>query len=680
VAYASPGAYPARLAEFAYQTDLAGQAIAVVRLYPVQYVPVEQKLRFYTSISFVIQGPDGYEYGDYLSAHISERGRRDYERMVMDMVINPADVELRPSEDPPPQTRGVDSGSYDYVIITRADWIDDFQPLADWKTRKGTPATIVNRNWIYSEYSGSDNPERIRAFVQDAQSAWGTTHFLLGGDTNTIPYHTRSINGEDIPNDTYYSDYDVDWTCEVHVGRASVGGTAAIDDFIDKVLIYEQNPPLNDYAKTATFLGFDLYANGSAEGESCKEDIENSYLPADWTYRSEYDSEGGNHRADSLAYLNAGNNLANHIDHCNTTVMGVGSVNSGEHLYNADMSGLDNGDRQSILYSIGCWPCNYPHDTCIAEAFVRSTSGGGVAFVGNSRSGWYNPYADDTLSLRYDRFFFRSLFLFDNYRLGDCFSHHKNEAYQSSTLMRYIFTELTLLGDPDLSIWTDDPQTLTASHDATLPLGPSALTVHVEDASGDLEDATVCLWKGDQVYLIDTTDAYGDASFALTIPTDGTLQVTATKRNYKPYLGSVDVGYVLTVNVVGSGWVERWPDEPVYPYDELVVLTAHADAGWVFDHWSGDLDGSDSPKAITIDGDKIVTAHFAAGPPADCPEDLVIDGRIGLDDLSELLGAYGSGPGDANWNPHADFDDSGVVDLPDLSQLLSVYGQDCPTR
>jgi C1A family cysteine protease len=139
--------------------------------------------------------------------------------------------------------------------------------------------------------------------------------------------------------------------------------------------------------------------------------------------------------------------------------------------------------------------------------------------------------------------------------------------------------------------------------------------------------------------------------------------------------------YTLTINIDGSGSVTKDPDQSTYTYGQTVTLTADADAGWTFDHWSGDLSGSDNPEQITMDGDKSVTAHFASeGPPPDCPEDLHTDGVIDLQDLGAFLAAYGSTPGDPNWNPYADFDDSNLIDLSDLGVILAVYGQDCPTR
>ncbi len=68
--------------------------------------------------------------------------------------------------------------------------------------------------------------------------------------------------------------------------------------------------------------------------------------------------------------------------------------------------------------------------------------------------------------------------------------------------------------------------------------------------------------------------------------------------------------YTLTINVDGNGIVEKDPDQEYYTYGTLVELTAVADPGWTFDHWSGDLSGSDNPIIINMTNNKTVTAHF----------------------------------------------------------------------
>jgi hypothetical protein len=435
--YASRRAYPETLAVLVGQTDLAGQGMAVIRIYPVQYFPAEGSLILHTSLRLTIEGSGGYVCGDYLPAGLSTESRESLERTARGMVINPQEVALRPSDEP--QTAGVPAGDYDYVIITSTSWVTNFQPLANWKTKKGTRATIVDTTWIYNSggYSGT-NVEKIRAFVVDAYNNWGAVYFLIGGDTGTVPTHSRTIDGDAIPNDTYYGDFDADWTCEVHVGRASVTSVAAITTFIDKVLTYEKEPPLTGYARKACLLGFDL--DDWTEGEDGKTYIDNNYIPSTWTMTNVYDSHSGNHETNANTAVNAGQNLINHIDHADYDVLGVGSYNHGYYWSTSEVDAFTNGDRQSIMYSLGCWPAAYDYSDCIAEHFVRDTNGGGVAFVGNSRYGWYMMGDMASYSALYDRYFFASLFSQGYYRLGPCFSDHKNDGPTSDSTYQYILT------------------------------------------------------------------------------------------------------------------------------------------------------------------------------------------------------------------------------------------------
>jgi hypothetical protein len=541
--YRSNSVYPSTFIELISQNDLAGQSIAHIALYPLRYTPSQRQLTYISSITFTIQGTSGYSCGDYLPQNIGENGRDLYQQMVENIVINPEEVMLRTLHLVQPS--GVDPGNYDYVIITQESWVDAFQPLSDWKTKKGVPATIVTTTWIYNSggYSGS-NVEKIKAFVQDAYTNWGTMYVLLGGDVDVVPCHFRTFSYVDpapVPNDTYYADFDGDWICEVHVGRASVTGpgtgTGTIGNFINKTLTYEKNPPLTNYATKAGFFGFDL--DSSTPAEQCKINIKNSYIPSSWTMTTVYDSHTGNHKTNVIAAINAGQNLLNHADHSGPFFMGTGYVNHGLGLGNADMNALTNGNKQGIMYSMGCLPAAFNESNCIAEHFVRNSNGGGVAFVGNSRYGWYNPGNYNTLSMKFDTYFFKSLFPENNYKLGACFSDHKNDAYQYDTwgYYKFIFTELTLLGDPELPIWKQDPILTTVTHPDQLPVGSSSFTVTVQAGGSPVNQASVCVWKGTDVYEIGTTNTAGQVTFILTPTTAGTMYVTVTKQNHLPYEG-----------------------------------------------------------------------------------------------------------------------------------------------
>jgi hypothetical protein len=681
--YGSRGIYPPQAATLMGQCDLAGQAMAVVQLCPLQYIPADGRLILCTSMTLVLEGVSGYTCGDYLPTHVSETARDYLENTVATMVANPSDVELRPADVAHLGTRAVAPGDYDYVIITTDGWVSAFQPLADWKTKKGMPANIVTTTWIYANYSGS-NVEKIRAFVQDAYTNWGTMFFLLGGDTSYVPYHSRtfsSVDPDPVPNDTYYADFDEDWVVEVHVGRASVvntgSGAGGIAAFINKVLTFEKNPPASNYAKKAAFFGFDL--DSSTPAEQCKIYIDNNYLPADWTLTTVYDSQTGNHKTNVIAAVNSGQVLLNHADHSASNYMGTGYINHNWGLGTSDVDGFSNGSRQSILYSMGCDPAAYDYSNCIAEHFVRDTNGGGLAFIGNSRYGFYSAGSMSTYSMLYDRNFFRSLFPQNNYRLGAAFSDHKNDYYPIDNYYKYIWTELTLLGDPEVPIWTSTPQALAVTHPTSIYAGVSTtFTVQVSTGGSPVSAATVCLWKAGDVYLIGQTNSSGSASFTFAPASTGSMYVTVTGQNRLPYEGTAAVlpasTYTLTVNVNGQGAVDLDPPGGTYSSGTWVQLAASADPGWDFGHWEGSLSGSNNPEFILMDGDKLVTAVFLQG----CPGDLDHNGLRNVSDFAAFANAYGSQVGDANYLPEADLNNDGFINASDFALFAAVYSTPCP--
>ena len=610
----STEAYPLDTVVFSHQTDLAGQNMAVLTVYPLKYTPFEKHLSLLTHLSFSLEGVTGYECGDYLFTGSSVSEQQQMKERIQSMVINPDDVVLQEPLQPP-IPMGVPPGDYDYVIVTREDWVDNFQPLADWKTKKGVRATIVDTEWIYDTYSGTSEQDKIRYFVKDAAVNWGTKYVLLGGDTNYIPVYIKYIyipgmdeEGWYIPTDTYYADYDSDWTCEVNVGRASVyhiySSAGGITNFLNKQLTYEQNPPLTDYAKKIALFGFDLTSSHS-EGEDCKEDIEYLYIPSGMEVTTVYDSDTTWHESKVKSAMNNGQNLVNHIDHCFSDYLGTGNINHGTGLDVSEVDAFYNGEKQSIFYTFGCWPAAFDESNCIGEHFVRDDNGGGIAFIGNTRFGIFYAGDDDSLSMRYDRYFFRSLFDQDYYHLGECFYDHKMDAFlslggPSYDANCYVFTTLNLLGDPETPIWTEDPKTITeVNYPQIIETGDQTFTVFVYDDGEPVQGASVCAQKEDEVYVVGTTSVSGKISLEINPSTEGILQVTVTGHNYLLWEGTATViSSSIPADVNGDGVVDV--------LDLLLVLSA----------WD------------------------QTGSPGWIPEDITIDGVIDVLDLLEVLGHW----------------------------------------
>jgi len=710
--YESNALFPGTIVSLHGQTDFAGQSYAVLRLYPVQWNPQHRKLILYTEISFTLQGTDGYVYGDYLPSQMTEESYEWFEQRAQTNVINPDEVQLR-TEPGATVSFGIDD-PIEYVIITRSDWVDDFQPLAQWRMRSGMPSDVVSTDWIYSQYSGSSNRQKIRNYIIDMYSTFGTYYFVLGGEHSTIPFEYRTYQDESTPSDQYYSDFDDDWSHEVAVGRLSVGSTTEIARVIDKILTYEQNPPTENYAKEVLLIGMDL--DPRLQAEDLKEMIADYITGYDPSYdiTKVYDSHGGNHETAAKNALNAGMNLVNHADHAYNNLLGMGIENHGWELTNYEIdSQIHNYQQYSNIVSLGCHPneIDYFQD-CVGEHFVlRNDFEGGVSFTGNTRSGYGYLDEPDSLSGQLDKNWWRALFQTDNYRLGDLLIYSKHQFSNYFDINRHCEWTFNLLGDPAMPIWLDDPKTLVAASDPLeIPVGENQLVlVTVYDDLGlPLDDAWVILWKEGEYYEQTQTNSNGIAPFLVNTQTPGTMYLTVTKHykhytgdyNYKPYLRELDV-------IQSGNTAPEIPDTPsgrnplFAEYNEGEYITATTDddnhdlyfkwdfgdeiTDWIGPYTSGEqatithiwmvpgyydlkVKAKDDPNGDgdVSDGEESDWSSIFEVYAA-IPGDFNYDGVIDLQDLGELLGAY-------NKNDGGDIDDDGDTDMADLGILLSVYG------
>ena len=88
--------------------------------------------------------------------------------------------------------------------------------------------------------------------------------------------------------------------------------------------------------------------------------------------------------------------------------------------------------------------------------------------------------------------------------------------------------------------------------------------------------------------------------------------VTVTMNSNKTvtaHFKAVTYSLTVTVNPAGTGIVMRDKQAP-YAAGTEVWLTANADSGYLFDHWSGDATGTSNPLKVTMTSNKTITAHY----------------------------------------------------------------------
>ena len=214
-----------------------------------------------------------------------------------------------------------------------------------------------------------------------------------------------------------------------------------------------------------------------------------------------------------------------HVDHCSQYSFGTGrNYNSDPQrlMFRNDVMNLANGNRTSILWTLGCDPNAFDYE-CISETFMNSPNGGTVAVIGNTVYGLFGYEWQGN-------WIYRSLFHYDIWNLGDAF--RSVQGVRGDFFGAY---NQNLLGDPEMTVWDSIPRNLNVAHPDTFWLPESTLTVVVRDLAPN-ETAIVCVQKGTEAYAVGTI-GYPDTSinFLYKPYTPGYINITVTSHNYFVY-------------------------------------------------------------------------------------------------------------------------------------------------
>jgi hypothetical protein len=556
--YSLNSLYPADLVGGTHEGFMGNSRIVSFEISPFRWNPVTGELVLCEEIEVRLELEDSQVRRPFRRASGNTQA---FVNMVKRSVANPHDVSTY--EPPAIRPRFLAStqladGEYEYVIVTVDSLVPYFQPLVDWKNQRGIPATSVTLEWIDANYVGDDTQIRARNFITDAYETWGTIWVMLGGDTRIVPsrtvyamdYEIGGAPGNKIRSDLYFGDLDGTWNAngvnpygqvadsvdmypEVFIGRAPAENIAETVTFVDKVITYEKNPPA-DYALEMLMAGEILWTDPYTDGGVGLDMIDDDCIPPRFDpILKLYQSQGNESPESVLNAMVAGQNFILHDGHCNEYVMGAGTG----YIGHPDADTVSNGDRTFILNSIGCWPAAIDRD-CIAERFMNNPDGGCVAFIGNSRYGWGSPgnpgfgYSD---KFQYE--FAKSVFVNGVFPLGEAHAESKSVFVgfaRDENVYRCNEFQLNLLGDPEMPVWTDDPAALVVTAPAGVMAADDMLTVVVEDASGVVEDALVCVMNDTDLYVKGRTDISGAVTFAVSTASPDSLLLTVSAYNHVP--------------------------------------------------------------------------------------------------------------------------------------------------
>jgi hypothetical protein len=561
--------------------NMAGHRLHTVALFPVRWSPADGSVRFTRTFDVELQlRPSGTLPGLARSRPLGGVAGRSMAAGLSGMVANPADLPvsvLLPESSPHPtglSGRGLPGsiGSFvEMVIVTTDSLAPSFQELADWKTAKGVPAVVRTVEWIEANYPGGhDLPERIRLFLRDAHSRWGTGLALLGGDYALVPpraaFNRFYYGGSEIPTDQYYACLDGDWNGDgdeyygegeynsdpgdsvdlfpdIFVGRAPVQSVAEVNNFVAKSRLYATGPPAG-YVEDHTVFGEVLFPSDWEYGDSqsiitldgkALAQAMDSHVAPSWARTKLYQSDGGLNRDLALAQLSRGPHMLTIMGHGDAFKFSVGD-SPNPLIYVADTDSLTNWPHLTMVMATACNPNQFDLE-CQGESLMNNPTGGAVCVVGPTRVDF--PVS----SSAFHEGMYRLMFDHGVTGLGAANQMHRIPyaaiSVSDATSDRWTLLTKILMGDPELSLWTREPQDLVVTHAGAVTHGLTSLTVSVADTTGTpLADALVCVSGPGGTYGRAVTDVSGQAALDLSAGDTDSLSVVVTLPEYLPYVGS----------------------------------------------------------------------------------------------------------------------------------------------
>jgi len=456
---------------------------------------------------------------------------------------------------------GDDPGTY--LVITHPAATGIIAPLVQWRQRQGYNVIVTSTAEI------GPTAGNIQAYIQDIYDTVEPrlAYVVLVGDATgslQVPAFTEGVSGYNGETDHYYTTLDGDdYLSDIHIGRLTAGNATELTNIVQKIVGYEVDPPEGEdghWFRRASLVGdpassgmTTIYVNQWLKGQL----LNLGFAEVDTIWDGNYPT---------LMYnsLNQGASVFGYRGFYAVSNFSQGhimSLGNGGKLPFAVLPTCDSGSFRTIA-------------NAHSEAFLRSPGGGAVGAIGLSTLGTHTRYNN----CLYNGIWEGALNSGDHH-LGAALSRGKLELYNNYDISEPASAQTwttwaNLMGDPATDLWLAVPATFEVQHPASLPSGASTLEVVVLSGGSPVPGARVALTQTGAARSVARTDDDGRVLLEASGAAAGTLQVTVTMHNHRPYLGQVALGPVAQhVQVAAHQFSEDLPADGLFSPAEMVNLS-----------------------------------------------------------------------------------------------------------
>ncbi len=413
------------------------------------------------------------------------------------------------------------------VVIGPQAWLDNAQPLVDWRVSTGTRVTTQSIEGIGTKAS------ELLGWLQQAYDTWQAppTIVLLVGDESAVPpgYGTTA----NATSDFVFSKLSgSDIYADVIVGRFPARTEADVDTLVAKTVGYEATPSTGSAA--AWYRG--AMAISSSEGSGASNDDVRSDQVHDLLQGWGYDPIPKYYASDNTAKpakinqsLDTGTSWISYMGHGDET-----SWASTEPAYvaGAEIPKLTNGNMLPVIWDVACLNGAFDQSSaCFAETWLNTPGKGAVAIWASTvLASWDEPAiwsVETTRAFTHDGTFrygeANMAGMLGLIAIGGTGSNIEEE-----------FEKYVLFGDPLLEMRSREPVELAVDHFPTGNELGGPFPVTVTTGGSPLAHARVAASSKGQVLGVALTDATGVAGLDLPPLSEQTFHLTVTARDAIP--------------------------------------------------------------------------------------------------------------------------------------------------
>lgn len=558
-AYYSGSDYPTQRAWVVDEGFLAGENhIVTVAVMPFAYRysasgPYRHTLKQSDSIRLVLS----YDLGDSLSTFPIVRDnatlREEAYELVQTFVVNPNAV----TDNAPSVSVCSDiQGDFDYLVVTTPALKHSIRRLAALNRQKGHKVKIVTIDEVMNDSIAScgdisnsqilytDSAGVLRQYLRNNYINNGLKNVLLVGN---IPYRIIYTKyGRDLLTDWYYCDLNSEFTDfkhdkepELYVGRIIAKTDKQIENYTNKLLMYEFNPGNGDYS----YLRWAFYSNGRDFRKYLNRTINildpifpNRIVIND-TVGNNSRYPRGHHFIDSIRNCRVSfMSIFNHGDITRTKTYGPDSLKLEYFIKTVSTESSGNGLNRLlnkyypiIFYSPSCETIPFDNTTTsLGEEFTTGKDYGGPVYMGFTRP----VFATESKIM--EEQFAKQIAQNKEFQLGAAYAISNGLSAPNCQYDTYIHC---YIGDPVIELWTSEPYDY-------LGINCSRYENSVVVSGIQADSTIVAYYHNDYsqgIYVV------SDSIFSLNGISPNSI-ITLYKHNYLPYILPIELQNFTILN------------------------------------------------------------------------------------------------------------------------------------